>query len=126
MTPVSFVKTTEAYDASLVIIIWQTSYDSGILVYLWVIPGIFFQLGSLFGKYFYRNELKQVGLISASDQTVRAVYNCNSFSPLFKTIVEKKTRNVTVCNKCPRRSLVHDTLPHYPLSFCDVSLNLLQ
>ena len=37
-----------------------------------------------------------------------------------------KTRNVTVLNRCPRRSLVQDTPSHYALSFCDVSLNLLQ
>ena len=36
------------------------------------------------------------------------------------------TRNVTVCNTCPQRSLVRDTPSHYALSFCDVSLNLLQ
>ena len=38
----------------------------------------------------------------------------------------KEPRNVTVCNKCPQRSLVRDTPSHYALSFCDVSLNLLQ
>ena len=37
-----------------------------------------------------------------------------------------ETRNVTVCNECPRRSLLRDTPSHYALSFCDVSLNLLE
>ena len=37
-----------------------------------------------------------------------------------------RTRNVTVCNRSPRRSLVRDTPSHYALSFCDVSFNLLQ
>ena len=32
MTPVSFVKTTEFYEVSLVTIIWKNSYDSGILL----------------------------------------------------------------------------------------------
>ena len=44
----------------------------------------------------------------------------------FNNQTKKETRNVTVCNKCPRRSLVRDTPSHYALSFCDVSLNLLQ
>ena len=34
MTPVSFVKTTESFETSLVTINRQTSYDSGILIYI--------------------------------------------------------------------------------------------
>ena len=45
---------------------------------------------------------------------------------LFFLKIIEKTRNVTVCNRCPQRSLVRNTPSHYALSFCDVSLNLLQ
>ena len=44
----------------------------------------------------------------------------------YVTAFQIETRNVTVCNRCPRRFLVCDTPSHYALSFCDVSLNLLQ
>ena len=65
-------------------------------------------------------------------------WDCFNPSALRKTKIENNfglsesngfnrgTRNVTVCNRCPRRSVVRDTPSHYALSFCDVSLNLLQ
>ena len=39
--------------------------------------------GSPSGEYIYRNRSKQAGLISASTQTVRAMYSCNTWYLLF-------------------------------------------
>ena len=79
MTPVSFVKTTESYEVSLVIINRQTSYDSGILrqdygiIRSLPMNHMSHHLVSTFtGK-------KRAVLITASDWTERAAQSCNNW-----------------------------------------------
>ena len=38
-----------------------------------------FPTGSPSGQYIYRNGPKRAGLLTASDQTVRAVHSCNNW-----------------------------------------------
>ena len=61
MTPVSFVKTTETYVKT------TESYE----VCIWIVHLL---------------KMTQTGLITASDQTVRAVHSCNLFVVIFQTV----------------------------------------
>ena len=83
MTPVSFVKTTNSKEVSLVTINWQTSYDSDILRQdSGIIQGLPMNhtrfADWVIGLYIYQNGPKRADLITALDQTVRAVHSCNN------------------------------------------------
>ena len=81
---------------SFVTIKRQTPYESGILRQDYGITrGLpvnhtrFAEWGHPVCKYIYRNGPKRVSLITASDQTVRAVHSCNSW---FKSFCRAVTR----------------------------------
>ena len=104
MTPESFVKTTESYEVSLVTSDRQTSYESGILyntaesyeICRWIIRGL--PIGSPSGRYIYRNGPKQVGLITASDQTVQAVHIlCFLLHLSINSIVKNSNQKSKLC-----------------------------
>ena len=82
MTPVSFVKTTESYDVSLVTISRQTSYYSGFLRLDYRIirglPMVYTRFADwvTISVLNYRNRPKRAGLITASERIVQAVHSC--------------------------------------------------